>query len=141
MISIRQLTRHATATPFLGADHGAAKVEQLLWNQCNGRVCDTRTIARMRFGVVCPPVNWSVGRADSFGDPNKQAHPVVNSPGKHRAVNLPKGPSTHSAWLRGPTPQKRHELSDVTDRSSHCPGHALSTKRFRSRMLSGARAA
>jgi hypothetical protein len=68
-----------SATPFSTPIMRATNVEQLLWNQCNGRVCDTRTIARMRFGVLCPPVNWSGGRTDSFGDPNEQGHPVVNS--------------------------------------------------------------
>jgi hypothetical protein len=85
-VSNRQLPRHRAGYSDLGTDHGAAKVEQLLWNECNGRVCDTRTIARMRFGVVCPPVNWSVRRTDSFGDPNEQTHPVVNRRRRSRLV-------------------------------------------------------
>ena len=33
---------------------------------------------RKQFSPGRPPVNWMVGRAESFGDPDEQAHPVVN---------------------------------------------------------------
>src|ERR1035438_9866162 len=40
--------------------------------------CDTNAMARTRFNSGCPPVNWPGDRAYPFGDPDEQAHPVVN---------------------------------------------------------------
>jgi hypothetical protein len=72
---LRQLTHRPARVP---GSRATANAKQLLWNQCGGSLGKNIT----DFSLFSALVRFLTGRVDSSGDPNEQAHPVVN--GIHR---------------------------------------------------------